>query len=347
MKGRAVAGRALLLLLSLVAGLGLAELAFRSFLVSPTVPGTDGAFAGIVASTWPRPIEVARRNGTLRILGLGDSFGVSGGEENYHYIVESSLSAQGIPTEVVNFSVGGYSLNDEALLLERFAERYHPDIVLHSVFMGNDFIVPKEESHAYRGIPVELRPGWGSWMPQNWTLPRWLGQFGVALADRRRLEKEREGTDGAGTFSKEKFLWIEGVRMSTFRRPSREVVAWPDVTRALDRILGKSREIGAAYVLVAHPDQVQVEAPLRAEILTAMGVTEEAYDMDLPAKFLEAYAATRHVPFVNLTPAFRKDGSSGGLYITRDTHYNTAGNRIAARAIEGLLLQDTLAQPGR
>ena len=103
--------------------------------------------------------------------------------------------------------------------------------------------------------------------------------------------------------------------------------------------------MGAAYVLVAHPDEVQVETPLRSELLAAMGVSEEAYDMDLPAKFLEAYAAARHVPFVNLTPVFRDEGSSGGLYLPRDTHYDTAGNHLAARAIERALRQGVILRP--
>lgn len=327
-------GRLALLLFGLAAGLGSAEALFRILLVSPTVPRTEREFARIVASTWPRPIEAGRREGTLRILGLGDSFGVSGGEENFHYLAARSLSDQGIPAEVVNFSVGGYSLLDESLLIERFAERYRPDIVLHSVFMGNDFIVPKEESFACRGIPVEITPGWRGWMPWNWTLPRWTGGFAMALSDRRRAEAERDDAGGAATFSKEKFLWIEGVRMSTFKRPSREVVAWPDVTRALDRTLARVIAMGAKYILVAHPDQAQVEEPLRAEILAAMGASEADYDMDLPAKFLEAYARARHVDIVNLTPVFREKGSSGGLYLLRDTHYNAEGNRLAARALE-------------
>jgi len=328
--------KVLLLLASLLAGFGLSEIVFRSFCVTSTVPATDHDFERIVESTWPRPVGTTRATGTVRVLGLGDSFGVNGGPGNFHYLVARSLTEGGHPVEVVNFSVGGYSLFDESLLLDRFGERYRPDVVLQSVFMGNDFIVPKDESHTYRGIPVDVTRGTGALMPQNWLLPQWIGRFATALRDKRLAETEEAG---AATFSREKFLWIEAVRMSTFHRPSRDVVAWPDVTRALDGIRRKAESMGATYVLVAHPDQVQIEGALRAEVEKAFGFKEGDYDMDLPAGFLAAYAASRHVPFVDLTPAFRSEGAGGGLYLPLDTHYNAKGNALAARLIEPVLEQ--------
>jgi hypothetical protein len=105
------------------------------------------------------------------------------------------------------------------------------------------------------------------------------------------------------------------------------------VTAVLDALGRETDDLGAVRVTVVHPDQFQVEPALAAEIVETFDLDPEAYDLALPQKFLHAYAADRDMPLVDLTAAFREQGSEGGLYLSRDTHYNDAGNRLAAEVL--------------
>ena len=92
-----------------------------------------------------REYAVAKRSGTLRILGLGDSLmfgqGVSD-EETYANKIEQQLpQILHRSVEFMNLAVPGYNTAIEAGVLQHRGMRYHPDvIVLH--WCGNDFAVP-------------------------------------------------------------------------------------------------------------------------------------------------------------------------------------------------------------
>ncbi len=323
----------LLLALGAVSGLYGAEFVFRNGVAVRSVPQTDREFRELVAAEWPRPVPAAKHPGTIRILGLADSFGLASGENNYHYRLERLLRERGHDVEVVNLSVAAYSLEQELRLLRRFGPRFEPDIVLHGFFVGNDFHAGGGESMRFRGIHVDVEPGLRSWYPQNLLLPRWYRHWRTAVGERRHSEVDTAGGAGAGSFSEASFLRIERIRLSTCRRPKREGPAWPGVVRLLDAIGAETERMGAVRMMVVHPDQFQVEPALADRVIREYDLAAEDYDLDLPQKFLRAYAESRRVSLVDLTPAFRRSGAEGGLYRLRDTHYNDAGNLLAAEVV--------------
>jgi hypothetical protein len=310
-----------------------AELVFRTMVLVPLVPETERQFDRVIAATWPRPVAPRKDEGTLRILGLADSFGLAGGAHNYHFLLEEKLKERGLPVDVVNFSVAAYSPGEELLLLRRFGPDFRPDLVLHGFFVGNDFGLPRVETGRFRGIDVTRVPGAAGWLPRNLMLTRWLGRCWEGLEDRRARRRERDRGLEAGSFSRERFLRIERVRLGACRRPTGSGPAWPVTTELLDAIGAEARDQGAAHVMVVHPDQFQVEPELAREIMETYGLDAEEYEIDLPQQYLRAYAASRRLPVVDLTPAFREEGGRGGLYLPQDTHYNDRGNELAAEVL--------------
>ena len=346
---------ALLLAVAATAGALLTcEVVFRRFLVRPAVPTTEDGFRSQIASSWLNPIPIERREGRLRIVGLADSFGRAGELRNYHYLLEEKLRARGVPAEVVNVSAAAFEPVDELPALTRFGLRYRPDIVLHGFFVGNDFSTPRGTLVEFRGILMRELPGMASWLPHRLLLVKWVHHYAFAVLDalRRRLETAQLGglafaaqAGGAdtGTFSETEFLRIERERLEICRRRTATVWMAEPALAILDDIRRATEQAGARYVLVIHPDQLQVEEPLRRRIAATFDVdVARDYDLTAPQNALLAYCASRQIPCLDLLPTFQATGADGGLYRLRDTHYSDAGNERAAEAIHGFLREQRL-----
>lgn len=78
--------------------------------------------------------------GTIRIVGLGDSF-TQGYEvdlaDTYLYRLEEILAARGLPVEVINLGVSGYGNAEELLMLEELGLRFDPDVVVVAFFQND------------------------------------------------------------------------------------------------------------------------------------------------------------------------------------------------------------------
>jgi hypothetical protein len=64
-----------------------------------------------------------------------------------------------------------------------------------------------------------------------------------------------------------------------------------------------------------------------------VGGHEGEYDRDDPQRRLAALFAEWQVPCLDLLSALRAAQAEGPVYTPRDTHWNVAGNRVAAQAL--------------
>ncbi len=346
---------------AILAALFIAEVLFRGVLVRNLNPETDQDFARLVADTWPRPVPMARDGQSYRILGLADSFGQAAGHDNYHYALERLLNEQGTPAEVVNISVPGYELIDELTILQRFGGRYAPDLVLHGFFVGNDFLTPSEALYTYQDI--QFRPqetGLWSYRPRNFWLFQWLKLYGILLRDRLQLRRETAAPRAPGgqalgqaaasgapggqapgpaaqpaalVISEDDFLRVERKRLEIFRDDSSQEAQWHEALAVLDAIRAEVEAMESEYVMVIHPDELQVEEELRAQLETFYQVDLGQYDLDRPQAFLRSYCRERNIRCIDLLPALKAQGAKGGLYLPKNTHYNPAGHVVVAEEI--------------
>jgi hypothetical protein len=325
-----------LLLGSVSVAICLVELVFRVFLLRSYVPADAAEFHSKISSSWPRPI-LEGQSEMFRIVGLADSFGRAGENRNYHFLIEERFAERGFPLEVVNLSHPAYDLPDELLLLQRFGDRFAPDVVLHGFFVGNDFSMPHGQFMDYAGIQVRARSGRAAFRPISFALGDWIPRLANVTLERFRKRADSAG----GTFSEATFLGIEKKRLQACRR-GRET-DWTRIVGWLDGIREEAERIGARYAMVVHPDQFQVESGLRKTIFDRFGMNPADYDFDLPQRFLRDYCEQTAIPCLDLLPTFRSHGQQGGLYETHDTHYNDRGNQLAATTIMGFLDDSGLA----
>lgn len=324
-------------------GIFLLEGIFR-VLVKPEVPSTEYEFERLIAFRWPQPILLEKPLHIFRILGLADSYGIAGESQNYYNLLEAALQQTTPHIELVNLSRSGYNLYEEQILFTRFGSRYQPDLVLHGVYVGNDFenelLSPQHRNFkTYRGLPIIDLGGGGSFRPRNLFIVQWIERYTQVLFDQQMRQAEQKRGEVSGTFAQANFLSKERAQMEVcLRHGMLSETTWPRVAARLDAIRSAVAQSGAAYVMIIHPDQFQVEAPLRELLQQQYHLNLDNYDFDLPQKFLRQYCVERNILYLDLLPIFRSHGMAGGLYRLHDTHYNDAGNILTAESLRAFLM---------
>jgi len=282
-----------------------------------------------------------RLPGIYRVLVVSDSFNWVGGlEGNYTALLERKLDQHfgGHSVDVINVGYPMTHTCEELDILRKYGLQYQPDLVVLGFFAGNDFldgdplrkrlvvndvIVDIDRRHERRlfGYPIIAKFRLGALLKQRWRI--W-----------------REGADAnrnpaPGTFSEEAFLEVERERLQMFERRA------PEMFRTnIDYILGcmgKMAELlhgrHIEFLVAIYPDELQVNESLYKGLMSRFRLKEEDYERDMVQTLVRNYLADKHVPAVDLLQRFRNEEERQSLYTPRDTHWNDAGNRLAAELL--------------
>jgi hypothetical protein len=317
--------------------------------------------------------------GVFRVLVLSDSFNWMGGQEwNYTVLLQRRLdSLYGERrVEVIN---AGYPMThtaEQLPLLRRFGLQYHPDVVVLGFFAGNDFfdgspqrkrivvndtlidIDPADEIVVF-GHPILPRSRFLEFVRQKWrvakeTSPR-LRDFVERI--RHILPWYADATEAAvtpptpaGTFSRETYLDLEDRRLQVFDgrtlRYGGEWVGNVDyILDAVNRMAALCRERGVRLLVAIYPDEFQIDDALFEELVARKGERADRYDLDMPRKILGPVLEAHGVPWTDFRERFRGAAKTGPLYTPNDSHWNEAGNGLAAEVLFEFL-QTYLPAPG-
>jgi hypothetical protein len=263
-----------------------------------------------------RPADVS-----TRIVALGDSFafGVVPHAANYLTLLERELSVAA-PAEVINMGVSATEPRDYRAILVDEGLAYRPDLVLVSLYLGNDLEArrPRWYEHSYVT-----------------TLINFVSHLGRA----RQMVVRGGGTgaaydDASPSLDEAAFLRIQMERAMLYTSTDAEIGVNVDrAVRALADIRDLARGAGADCLVVVIPDETQVDAALQAEVARAWDRPLDSIDFARPTRLVAAALARAGVAAVDLLPAFQAAAKGERLYKPRDTHWNLAGNRLAASEI--------------
>jgi hypothetical protein len=261
---------------------------------------------------------------TYRILGLGDSFafGVVPYQYNYLTMLEETLNRGGQKTEIINMGIPATGPKDYLALLANEGVGLKPDMVLVSFFIGNDF---PQEPGARRLVSLSY-------------VASFIGYLVAVSKGYEGLIVHGSSTydDDAPTFTVEKFEEIETTRSHIFEKRSQVFASDFETTmKFLIQIkqLCDRNHIALRFVLI--PDEEQVNRTLQARVLQLMETKKKPDDFDftLPNRLLAARLKDQNIEFVDLLDEFARAGTQAVLYKPRNTHWNIAGNRLAAETI--------------
>ena len=275
--------------------------------------------------------------GTQRILGLGDSFafGVVPYRYNYLTLLEENLNLSGKKTEVINMGIVGTGPRDYLALLVNEGLSLRPDVVLVSFFIGNDFETGNDPPRRFYSYSYVL-----SFIRYLIILRRgFQGQVIHGIANY---------SDNGPGFPDAEFLKIESTRSEIYRKQNQKFES--DFSVALGYLIQIKRicdERHIALTIVIIPDEVQVNRSLRSRVL--QGKTDNSgaadFDFSLPNRRLTAKLRDEKIDYIDLLDAFAEASARTVLYRPNDSHWNIAGNRLAADLIGSHLLP--APQPGK
>ena len=264
-----------------------------------------------VEHTEARPAGVASR-----VVALGDSmtFGVVPYDANYLTLLEEAL---GRDAEVVNMGVPGTAPADYLSVLVNEGLAFDPDLVLVNVFVGNDFEVPRrrlsERSYLATGVYY------------FWTL-----LTAGAPAETVFEESGPDYNDAAPSFSAERYLEIAVDRAWVYDDAAEIGPGLAAAVGAAAGIRDIAARAGADTLVLILPDETQVDSAFAARVADAYGAS---LDFARPSRLLAEALTAAGIAHLDLLPVFAAAGADTRLYKPRDTHWNLAGNRLAAEAL--------------
>ncbi len=276
-----------------------------------------------------RDIEraVQKPSGVRRVLVLGDSFAFGSGmrlEDTFARQLQTRLADS---VDVVNAGVPGFSTVQQRAWLEKFGLAYEPDVVVVAFFVGNDLW---ENLGLRRTVVVN-----GELAPEGFAPPPWW---------RRQLRRSHLYRLIASVLTPppDRHAWyldVECKRMDICADPERAADdydrAWQISAQELRRI--RDAVAPRPVVVLAIPDEFQVNLELRAEVLELLsqrGRTADEFDFDRPQRLLRAVCEGLGLQYVDPLPELRRRTAAGeALYLVDDSHWNAAGNALGAETI--------------
>jgi hypothetical protein len=261
-----------------------------------------------------------KRPGIFRIAALGDSFAVGPAvpyAANYLHLLGQSLP----DCEVLNFGVSGAGPREYLAVLRRDVWAFQPDLVLVSVFVGNDITeslpAPRWLDPRQHALYLLLRRGW------------------LLTCERQRQAAAPAATTARGPcppLSPDAFRAVEARRISVCVEPSSAAMErkWRRALKDLGRLVSDCRRRDVRVAVVLIPDEFQVNPRVLNQAASDAGHGLGALTLDLPQRRLRAFFDEQNVPCLDLLPAFTGESDT---YAVCDTHWNERGNRLAAEQV--------------
>lgn len=334
-----------------------AELGFRMFKPQPVGfftfddadqpnslrPGASGLLFGVPVtinadaergSTFPRE----KTPGGLRVCVIGDSivFGLGVADEKRYPIETARILRARHPNksiDVIPFGQVAYRLSDCRTRLLPKALAYHPDIVVLG-FALNDFEPPPAGSSEPQVTTSAPTPATGVIATAKSITGRLRKQSHVLYWAREQAH--RLLTSHVMDHDAQVKAWdLECMYSET---PEFKAM-WDYTVRQLDQIHSTCAAAGAQLVILVTPFDNQLNAARLAFYRERLPDLPDSCLNSIPQQRLAAYSASRALPFVDVTPAFKANADKVFMRMLEGRvdlcHPTPEGHRLIAEALAG------------
>jgi hypothetical protein len=264
--------------------------------------------------------STGKPEGTFRILGIGGSFafGLVPYAYNYLTLLEKELNGNGKRSEVINMGIPGAGPIDYLSLFIHEGLELKPDMLLLSFFISNDF---KEQFR--------------NWLSYSYTATAIKSLIDLNTKfEGKTIHGDWKYDDDSATFTDAEYLKLEYARSQIFLRQNKHferdfAAAWSHL-QELKIVCDRKRIL---FTIVLIPDEVQVNAMLKKQVVDSYRLSPEAFDFSLPNNMLTAKFRGSNIDYIDLLDEFATASLTKRLYKLNDSHWNIAGNRTASDII--------------
>jgi hypothetical protein len=296
-----------------------------------------------------------KKKNIIRIMGLGDSFSLhlADKKQNYNNILQLKFISSGKgEVEIVNAGMWAMNPGYYWHVLNKLGDLIKPDLVLVGFFVGND--IERDFAIMIGNIisePNDLRKRYSKYGQFSyWRLYNLLKNKYIIYQDAqlKKDEAKRGPSQEVGTFSQATFLEIEMQRSWIFDKNNWELLhqQWRECSEVIFKmkVWCDRREIKLVILLL--PAQFQVDQALRAAVLTKYkNIVEKNLDLSHPNNLIVNFCRSHNINCLDMLGQFQEQGKTRELYALRDSHWNEAGNRLAAELIFDYLEKNQLLPP--
>ena len=288
-----------------------------------------------------REHDLAKADGTFRVLLLGDSFMEAqqvAFEASLPSMLERDLTEQaGRTVEVINAGVSGWGTDDQLRYLTEYGLPYDPDLVLVAMTLHNDV---SDNLRQYWHTARDGRLVSQEREPIPWFTYKTL-ELKAFLAVRFQLVQVFREVRYRNEMVESGEALQSHVR-TLFDDPPPEEVAfgWQLTRLLLDRLQSVAHESGAPVVVAMLPIIHQLSPRLFEELIGSEAAGGSELDIDEPQQMMRGIADDLGLPLIDLAPAFREWTAEHDvpLYVLSDGHWNEAGHRLATEVVTEQLL---------
>ncbi len=255
----------------------------------------------------------------IRLLAIGDSFtfGIVPYQYNYITVLETQLQQQFPQVDVLNMGIPSTNPKDYLALLLKEGLQLKPDIVILSLFLGNDFDETPEKK----------------WYEYSHVLSLFHFIFNIRnKAEGMKIHGKYDYCDTCPSFDIPTYLYIEQSRSHIFiKNDPRFLQSFERVSNYLLQIKKVCEDNNVQLFVVLIPDEMQVNRKLQQQVQQSLKQYQHAdWDMTQPNSLLAKFLRQAEIPYVDLYRAFKIASQRQNLYRLRDSHWNIAGNQLAA-----------------
>lgn len=278
--------------------------------------------------------NIEKKSGSFRILALGDSFTLGHGvemEDSYPKVLEKLLNGgtrDKSKYEVINTGVFGWEPTQEYLYLMNYGLRYKPDLIIWSLFVGNDFYetsccglieisgegsmplkVNKDFNLATKAL-LEKVPGY-NYLCQNSHLlslfKRGIGRL-LSIKDENNYQRFMHSLySGTPLLKPRKALLL--------------------TKRLLKDSFGYAQSRGIGFLILIIPAYEQLHPD-------CCGTKNGWKDITYPNREIEKFCREEGIPSLDLFTDMSNAVIAGrSLYYAKDRHWNREGHKKAAELI--------------
>ena len=285
-----------------------------------------------------------KKKGVVRILGLGDSFSVylRDKKQNYNNILQQKFIDSGRgEVEIVNAGMEAMGPGYYWHVMNKLGDLFKPDLILVGFFVGNDF--EEADFSVYIGnFIIEPKNLYKRYVKydqfRHWRLYRLLKNKYSRYRDAqlKREEAKVQPSQEVGTFSETTFLEVEKKRSWMFDKNNWGLLnqQWRECSEIILKMQDWCDRRKIKLVIAILPEQFQVDPALRQAVLTKYEhIAKENLDLNHPNNLIVNFCRTRNIYCLDMLGPFQEQGKTRQLYSVRDSHWNAAGNRLAADLI--------------